>query len=293
MIQLQKSWRDIAHLNYRRGLILMSAGALLGLVVAAIGLFTAKGTSTLVVPADDVALVNQQPISRSDYLTQIRALYDVDLAHATPAQRRKVLDDMIREELFVQRGTELDVAAADPAVRSAMVSAVEQQAATDAMTSVPSDEKLFAYYTRNKAHYSTEGDLNMRDLVFAPGTAPERLAQARAMTPDQAIARLGAKDSGKVAPDEFYFAADIHLGKQGAAIAKAMEDGTVSQPVAMADGVHLFYMIHNMRPVALDFAKAKAKILEDYRRDAVQDMTVHEEKFLRQRANILIADDLK
>ena len=165
MIEVKKSWRDIAHLNYRRGLILMAAGAMLGLVIAAIGLFTAKGTSTLVVPADDVALVNQQPISRSDYLTQIRALYDTDLAHATAEQRRKVLDDMIREELFVQRGTELDVAAADPAVRSAMVSAVEQQAATDAMTSVPSDEKLLAYYTKNKAHYSTEGDLNMRDLV--------------------------------------------------------------------------------------------------------------------------------
>src|SRR5262249_44502889 len=126
------SWRNVSVLNYRRGLVLMSLGAISGLVLAAIGLFTAKGTATLIVPPEDVALVNQQPIVRSDFLAQIQALYDVDYAHATPAQRRKVLDDMIREELFVQRGTELDVASADPTVRTAMVSSVEQQVATDA-----------------------------------------------------------------------------------------------------------------------------------------------------------------
>src|SRR5271170_5453307 len=114
----QTSWRDVKQLHFPRALILMAIGAVAGLALAAYALFTAKGTSTLIVPPEDVALVNQQPIVRSDYLTQLRTLYDVDYAHATPDQRRKVLDDMIREELFVQRGTELDVASADPASRT-------------------------------------------------------------------------------------------------------------------------------------------------------------------------------
>ena len=151
-----------------RALVLMAFGAVSGLVLAAIGLFTAKGTSTLIVPPEDVALVNQQPIMRSDYLAQLRALYDVDLADATPAQRRAVLDDMIREELFVQRGAELDVAAADPAVRTDMVSAVEQQSATDAMTQLPNDDKLLAYYQAHKDRYSSEGYMQLHDVVF-PG----------------------------------------------------------------------------------------------------------------------------
>ncbi len=287
-------WYDFTVLNNTRGLVLMSVGAAAGLAIAAVGLFTAKGTTTLYVPPEDVALVNQQPIARSDFVAQIRALYEVDLEQATPEQRQKVLNDMIREELFVQRGTELDVAAVDPETRSAMVSAVEQQAIAEAMTDIPSDEKLLAYYNANKAQYSTEGYMNLRDLVFPVSTAPEDLQAARALSPDQAIARFGGKDSGKIsAADEFYFAADIHLGKELSARAKALADGAVSEPVVMPDGVHLLYMIKNTPPVAQDFTVAKARILSDYRRDNSKRMLEQEQSFLRKRANVLIAEDLK
>src|ERR1700722_4261432 len=133
----------------RRSFVLMGAGALLGLLMAGYSLFTARGTSTLVVPPEDVALVNQQPIARSDYYMQLKALYDLDFAHATPAQRKTVLDQMIREELFVQRGEELDVASADIDGRAATVAAVEGSIASDVMASRPSDDKQMAYY---KAH---------------------------------------------------------------------------------------------------------------------------------------------
>ena len=287
------NWFDPAHLHYGRALILMAFGAMTGLVLAAIGLFTAKGTSTLIVPPEDIALVNQQPIMRSDYLAQLRALYDTDLAHATPQQRQKVLDDMIREELFVQRGTELDVASADPAVRSALVSAVEQQSATDAMTQVPDDRKLHDYYVAHKDRYSTDGYMRLHDLIFPNGTSESVLARARTMAADQAIAQLGGRDSGKVSGDEFYFAARIHLGDKLAAVAENMADGAISAPFAGADGIHILFMTRNVKPVLLDFAKARAKVLEDYRRDSVQRMLVHEQDFLRKRANILIAKDVK
>ena len=290
----QNKWSNISDLNNVRGLVLMALGAVIGLVIAAIGLFSAKGTTTLYVPPEDVALVNQVPIVRSDFLAQIRALYEVDYQHATKEQRQKVLNDLIREELFVQRGTELDVAAVDPETRTAMVSAVEQQSMTDAMTDVPSDEKLLEYYNKNKQRYSTEGYMNLRDLVFSTSTTPDALAAARALPPDQAIAKYGAKDSGKItAADEFYFAADIHLGKQLAAAAKALADGAASAPITLADGIHIIYMIKNSAPVAPDFTKAKAEILADYRRDNSKRSLQLEQDFLRKRANILIADDLK
>src|ERR1700722_11616839 len=153
----------------RRSFVLMGAGALLGLLMAGYSLFTARGTSTLIVPPEDVALVNQQPISRSDYLLQLQTLYSVDLQHATAEQRRKVLDDMIREELFVQRGKELDVASTDPDVRSAMVNSVEQEIAADALTAQPSEAQLRGYYAAHRGRYASEGVMNVRDYVFAPG----------------------------------------------------------------------------------------------------------------------------
>jgi len=89
--------RNFGQVSTHRSFALLACGAVAGLVLAGYALFTARGTSTLIVPPEDVALVNEQPISRSDYLLQLQTLYDVDLQHATLAQRRKVLDDLIRE----------------------------------------------------------------------------------------------------------------------------------------------------------------------------------------------------
>jgi hypothetical protein len=290
-------WRDIRKVSPKRSLILMAIGALIGLGVAGYALFTAKGTSTLVVPPEDVALVNQQPISRSDFLIQLQTLFSVDLAHSTAAERQKVLGDMIREELFVQRAKELDVAAIDPDVRAAMVNAVEQEIAADAITTRPSDDKLRAVYRANPARYASEGTMTVRDLVF-PAQPPERVSQAasalKAGGPADAIfARFGGHDSRRTRDEEFYFAAKIHLGDRDFAVARALTSGGVSAPLAEADGVHLLYMVKNKPPVPMAFVQARDQVLSDYRNDAIARLRIGDEAFFRNRANILIARDLK
>ena len=275
----------------------MGGGALLGLLMAGYSLFTARGTSTLSVPPDDVALVNQQPISRSDYLLQLQTLYAVDLAHATAAQRRKVLDDMIREELFVQRGKELDVASIDPDVRAAMVNSVELEIAADAITAQPSEAQLRAYYAAHQVRYASEGIMTLRDYVFRAGDANVATAAAEVLKsspPTPALlAQWHASDSGKVSGEEFYFAAKIHLGEALFEAARNLPDGGVSAPVVRPDGIHVLFMIKNKRPVAFDFPAARDQVLTDYRNDAIGHLRTGDEAFLRKRANILIADDLR
>jgi parvulin-like peptidyl-prolyl isomerase len=290
-----RDWRDLTRVNSRRAFTLMSIGALVGLGLAGFALFTAKGTSTLVVPPEDVALVNQQPVSRIDYDAQIRTLFDVDPAKATPAERRQVLQSMIREELFVQRGKELDVASMDPEVRGAMVNAVEQQAAADAITSAPSDAKLKAFYDAHQDNYSSEGAMTVRDVVFpTPEAAATAVRAIRAGTPIVAALEQGhGRDSGKVNGEEFYFAAKIHLGDRLFSVARTLADGAVSDPVVEPDGVHVLIMTRNSKPVPLDFAAARERVLADYRADASKRLLGGDESFLRKRANILIAKDVR
>ena len=284
-------------MSSRRSFVLMSGGALAGLLMAGYSLFTARGTSTLIVPPDDVALVNQQPISRSDYLQQLQTLYGVDLPHATAAQRRKVLDDMIREELFVQRGKELDVASTDPDVRAAMVNAVELEIAADAITAQPSEAQLRAYYALHRARYASEGIMTLRDYVFpasgsaAAAEAAETLKSAPA-TP-ALLARWQARDSGKVSDEEFYFAAKIHLGESLFEAARGLPDGGVSAPIVRADAIHVLYMVKNEKPVPFDFAAARDRVLTDLRNDAIGHLRSGDEVFLRKRANVVIADDVR
>ncbi len=284
-------------MSSRRSFVFLGCGALLGLLMAGYSLFTARGTSTLVVPPEDVALVNQQPISRSDYLQQLQTLFGVDLAHATREQRQKVLNDMIREELFVQRGRELDVASTDPEVRAALVNAVELEIAADAVTAQPTDRQLQDYYARHHQRYASEGIMSLGDYVFPPGELAAAAAASEALklaplTP-ALLARLHVADSGKVAGEEFYFAVRIHLGEPLFEIARHLADGEVSEPIAAADAIHVLYMLKNKKPVAFDFSDARDQVLTDYRNDAIGHLRTGDEAFLRRRANVLLAEDLR
>src|SRR5438309_2078778 len=107
---------SLAEPGARRSLIALAIGAVIGLGIAGFGLFTAKGTGTHTVPPEDAALVNQQPILISDFTTQLQNEFGIPISKATPAQRKKVLNDIISEELMVQRGMEMNLPGSDPDV---------------------------------------------------------------------------------------------------------------------------------------------------------------------------------
>jgi hypothetical protein len=291
------AWRDPSQISSARSFVLMAAGVLIGLILAGYSLFTARSASTLIVPAEDVALVNQQPVSRADYLALLQTLYGVDLSHATQEQRHKVLDDMIREELFVQRGKELDVASTDPDVRSALVNAVELEIAENAITSQPSEAALRQFFETHQDRYVSEGVMRVRDLVF-PASALAELprdpdALKKAITDAPTLAHLNGRDSGKTKGEEFYFAAKIHLGDELFAAARDLGNGEVSRPIQLSDGIHVLDMEQNRHPVPFGFAAARPQVLSDYRNQAVDKLKLSGESFLRKRANVLIADDLR
>jgi parvulin-like peptidyl-prolyl isomerase len=291
----RKGWRDFTRVNTRRSIALFAVGAVVGLILAGFALFTAKGTSTLVVPPEDVALVNQQPIARSDFYLQLKALYNVDYAQTTREQRQAVLDQMIREELFVQRGKELDMASVDPDVRTAMVSAVEQGIAADVVASKPSDEKLMAYYKAHQETYSTLGRMTLRDLVFPTAEAAASASQAlnAGAEPGAVAAQYHGKDSGRVNGEEFYFAAKIHLGDAMFAAARPLLAKQASKPIPAADGTHVLYMVNNLQPKPNSFAEARSQVLADYEKEAIDRLQKGDANFFRKRANVLIAPDMR
>jgi hypothetical protein len=279
----------------RRTLLMAAAGAIVGLAMAGFGLFTAKGTSTLIVPPEDVALVNQQPISRIDYIALLQTMYSIDLAHATATQKRNVLNDMIQEELQVQRGKELDVAAVDPQVRTAIVAAVEQEAAMPAFTDKPGEEKLYAFFESHRETYSSEGVISLHDLLFADvRTAEEAAAALRSSQAVTAVLEnFKGHDTDKVKGEEFYFAARIHLGDVLFAAAKKLPGGAASDPVPTEDGVHVIAVVKNSPPVILSYDAIRSRVADDYRRDEAVRLQETNRDFLRKRANVLISEDMR
>ncbi len=292
--RLGVAWRP----NARRSLLISGAGAAIGLILAGYALFTAKGTATPGVPPEDLALVNQRPILLSDYDAQIQAEFGVSLDQATAPQKRKVLDEMLREELFVQRALELDEASTDPDTRAAMVAAVEQQTAADASSRAPTEAELRAYYDRSRDRYSSQGRMVLRDLVPSSGAPTDREARAKqavealkAGAPLQTVAsRVGLVDSGRLDGEEFYFAAEIHLGKPLFDLSRGLKDGQVAGPAPGPDGPHVLVMVRNRPPTTRAFETARTEVYTNYKTDLEARLQAEEYRYLRDKADIRIAE---
>lgn len=281
----------------RAQLALGAAGALLGLGIAGYGLFTAQNTRIGGVPAEDAAIVEGVPVLRSDLAQQIETATGRPEAKASAAERRGALDAMIDEELMVRRGLELDQPSTDPDTRAALVSAVQAQIAVDATSAVPDEAALRAYYAEHRAHYAAMGEMTVRDLIPRSSASPGDLAAAadalRHEPVAAVIARYSLRDSGRVGDDELYFAARIHLGNRLFGAAQRLADGQVAGPIAAADGPHLLVMVHHLLPQPEAYARARPQVYSDYKQALEARLRAGESRFLRGRATIQIAPDLR
>jgi parvulin-like peptidyl-prolyl isomerase len=281
-------------------MILCASGAIIGLAIAGVGLFSARGTATRNVPPEDVALVNQRPVLRSDFVAQLENETGATFEQATRAEKLKVLDEMIREELLVQRGLELDFAETDQPTRNALAMAMDQQALADVTTSQPTEQQLQAFFEKNPARYASDGILTVRHVMLATksGTPAEREQKGREAVAalrsgaavEEVIARFGLTEPRNDG-DEFYFAAKIHLGEALFAQALKLKDGEVTEPLAESDGLHIVKVIHDKVPVPLTFERARLQVLTDLKNTQQERLMGATMSFLRERAKILIATD--
>jgi hypothetical protein len=288
-------------------MILMGSGALIGLLIAGYGLFTAKGTRSRGVPPEAVALVNGRPVLRSDFMTQAQAQFTLPFAQTSVAQRRKTLDDMIDEELMMQRGLEIDLPSYDPDVRNALVAGVELEVSADALAQQPTQQELQQYYEAHKDRYSSEGIMQLRDLVVRndgghPGGAARAVAGAavaalrHGQALDTIISQYGLVDSGRFMDaghvdtgNIFQFAVRAKLDDALFNAALALKDGEISDPVEEPDGVHLIAMVRHEAPVAQAFEDAQNKVFADFKKEAQDKVLQANLKYLHSRADITLS----
>ena len=288
------SFWNIHQTNPRRTLTLAAIGALLGLGIAGYGLFTANGTTTAVYPAEDAAIVNGVPILRIDLDGQVRALYNLSPDQASKAQKAKALSDMIREELYVQRGVELGMPTDDTDVRSALVGAAEAQTVSQELTNVPSAAALAAYYAAHHDHYASEGTLTFTDWLVPANKAADAPGIAAKLRSGAAAQSLGLINSGASdGTEQFYFAARIHLGEALFGAATRMADGSVSMPIIANGQVHILSVARNLHPVVAVYAEVKARVLQDYTEALKKRVLDESTKFLTGRAKISFAPDMQ
>jgi parvulin-like peptidyl-prolyl isomerase len=295
----------IAEVNPRRSLILFAIGAALGLTIAGFGLFTAAGTKISGVPAEDVALINGRHILRSDFITQVQIETAQPFDKTTKAQRQKVLNEMVDEELLVQRGLEVDLAASDPDVRMAEVNGVQLQVDADVLAQQPSDEQLKAYYDAHKDKYAAEGIMALRDLVIKPDDnttaeqAKQKAMQAAAAFRkgdggDDVAATYSLKDSGKLdRGDLFDFAVRIKLSPALYAAAQKLSNHQASDPIEENGELHVLLMDKRQAPPERSFAEARDAVLQDFKKDEQTRVENANLTYLKSKADVQLAPEFR
>jgi len=300
---------DIHNTSVRRSMVLLASGALIGLAIAGYGLFTAKGTRSRGVPPEAIALVNQRQILRSDFMTQAQTQYTVPFAQSSTEQRQKVLQDMINEELMMQRGLEIDLPSYDPDVRNALVAGVELEVTADVLAQQPTTEEMRAYYEAHKDKYSSEGVMQLRDLVVKPDTAHPAAARAiataaiaalrKGQTLASVIQKFSLVDSGRFMDaghvdtgDIFQFAVRAKTDDSTYKATLPLKEGEVSEPLEQSDGIHLIVMIKHRFPVAQNFEEASNRVWSDLKNEAQAKVNAANIAYLRSRADIIVAPEL-
>jgi len=286
---------SLADPGARRSLLLLAFGAVVGLGIAGFGLFTAKGTGTHTVPPEDAALVNQQPILISDFTTQLQSEFGIPIGKATPAQRKKVLNDMISEELMVQRGLEMNLPGSDPDVRTALVAGVELQNSANVLAKQPTLAEMQTYYDAHKDRYRTQGVLTLRDLYLPAGPEAQGImakvaADLRAgAAPDNEIKKYALQEAHKVNGEELDFAAKIHLGPMLYVAVQDTKAGQITDPVTDKDGsVHVMAVGKRIPSVQLSLTDASNQVFTDFKKDAQDRVQADNIKFLKGKAEIML-----
>ncbi len=138
---------------------LLLVAMVLGILVALTGLVDAGKA-----PLDEAtaALVNEIPIPEDE----LRSLLERRAQAGVPVDELLgTLDDMIDEELLIQRATELGILRRDSNVRVAIVQAMEKSILNEARGRSVSDEEIAAFYEANTALFAEPLALRLEEIV--------------------------------------------------------------------------------------------------------------------------------
>ena len=279
-----------------RALAFYALGVALGLILGGIGLFNARGTVTNRVPPEDLAVVNQQPILRSDFITQLENETGKDFKDTTRQEQLQVLDEMLREELFVQRGLELNFAETDQNTRYALYDIVEQQITADVSISKTKDADLRKFFDANRDKFMTTGSMSVHHLVLAQDDRDKasRAAQdLRNGAPLDEVKKRYGLTEGQYFPDDQYYLAKVHLGDGLFEQVSKLNTGEVTDPIKQDDGFHIIDVVANDKPVPKSWEDAQSEVELVYADSEKARVMNNMMKFLRGRSTILIADDYK
>ena len=275
---------------------LLIIGAIIGLLLAASGLLDDQPDLATMA----VATVNDQIISKEDYLDYLSLLANDKRNPLTENDRRHVLNRMIEEKLLVERGVDIGLTDSDPTIRKAITNAMIQTIITDVASTEPSNEELTAFYQKNKNYFAKPARIQLQRVIFRADdksiaranaqAASKRLQQGESF--QQVKNQLGSNEILKI-PNTLLPPNKLrqYIGPQLTLAALIMAAGEISEPIEDNAGYSILWVIRNEKTAPLPLEQVRDLVSNEYNRragdKALQDYLVR----LRQQADIITDED--
>ena len=276
-----------------RGRTLLAIGAAAGLAAALWGALGPPARDR--VGADAIATVNGVAIGRADYQRAVGSLVADKRSPMTTADARRVLDNLVDEQLLVERGLELGLGEQDIAVRKALIDAMIQFAVAGAAGREPDEAELRRYYAERPQLVQSDAELRVRVVSFPSRDAARVEAMRQALLGGAAFADA-ARDAGAesvAVPDALLPPAKLadYAGPAVRDAALAMTAGDVAGPLDVGGVPSFVLLVERTAPTAPPFEQVRDVVAEEWRRRQAEAALAQYIASLRRSAVIDYAPD--
>jgi hypothetical protein len=261
----------------RRTALLLLAGALAGIGLAAFGIARSGEDAASLLPGA-IALVNGQAIPAEAFARFAGAVAAERRRGALDtAEKRRLLERMIDEELLFQRGLQLGLARHEPTARRAIVAAVIAALTSDAEAEEPTESELRAFHAEARDRFTRPGRIELEAAFVGTRGRPdaesyeraEEIARRlRAGKPfDDVVAALGDESAaplpGGPLPVE---TVRQYLGPTAAHAAGRLAAGEVSDPLRGVGGYHVLVLRSRQPGEMAPFETVRTQVRAEYLR---------------------------
>jgi hypothetical protein len=281
----------------RRGRWLLTAGALVGIALSAVGLLGSGEEPAGL--GDAIAVVNGQPLPRDTFERFVAAVEAERRTSALPlSERQRLLDRLVDEELLLQHGIGLGLARHEPTARRMIVQSVIAAVTGAAEAREPEPAELREFHARHPERFVWPGRVELEAFSVGVSDGDEAAARARA---GELAAALAA---GRPAQELLTSWPEVsvpplpggplpletvrrYLGPTAALRAAELEPGVVSEPFRAASG----YLVLRVLSRAADRVPPFEEVAEQVRAEWVREQG--EQALARFLADLRAAADLR
>jgi hypothetical protein len=299
----------------RRARWLLSCGAGTGVALAAAGVLfkpsvqlaastTAEPETNISqsLPIGIVARVNGKVIRERDFLEVLGREVSGGISPDS-AQKQKILDGMIDEELRIQRAISLGLHFTDARVRMDLASAVAEAAVAKAEQESPNEATLRAYFDERRDYFRKRGPLRVRSIWIGiiAGNLGEAYIRARTATnllrereAFDIVRTVVAGSDDHPIPDKLISANDLaaYIGPEALSVVLLMEPRQVSEPIRATDGFYVIEVLERYLSEVESFEYLRLDVEAEYWRDRTRRALEDNTRELRDAATILRAESL-